>query len=134
MWIIFGWQKIETPLGEIGATRCFDCQRDSQWLVWNVSEWVTFSALKVFRFMYKHELQCSGCSTTLSLHSREFKQIDRHMRSLGSIEGTTIHAALAARIETQQLSRKTPQQLQYIKASMEAKREYLERVGREERK
>ena len=81
MWIIFGWQKIETPLGEVGATRCFDCQRDSQWLVWNVSEWVTFSALKVFRFIHKHELQCSGCSTTLALHSREFKQIDRHMRS-----------------------------------------------------
>lgn len=131
MWIIFGWQKIETPLGEVGAARCFDCQRDSQWLVWNVSEWVTFSALKVFRFIHKHELQCAGCSTTLSLRAAEFKQIDRHMRSLGSIEGTPIHSALTARIENQQLSHKTPQQLKYIKASMEAKREYEKKLETE---
>jgi hypothetical protein len=132
MWIIFGWKKIETPLGEIGATRCFDCQRDSQWLVWNVAEWVTFSELKVFRFVHKHELQCGGCATTLSLRRAEFRQIDRYMRQQGSIEGTQIHAALSVRIETQQLATKTPLQLQFIRSSMAAKREHKERVEREE--
>ena len=132
MWIIFGWQKIETPLGEVGATRCYDCQRDSEWTVWNVDEWVTFSDLKVFRFIHKHELQCAGCSTTLPLRPAEFRQIDRHMRSQGSIEGTQIHSMLAARIETQQLATKTPLQLKFIRSSMEAKREWEERVERDE--
>jgi hypothetical protein len=134
VWIIFGWEKIETPLGEVGAVRCFDCQRDSQWMVWNASEWVTFSAIKVFRFIHKHELQCNGCSTTLELHASEFKQIDHYMRRQGSIEGSPIHAALAARIEQQQLALKTPLQLKFIKETMKAKMEYEERMaGREER-
>jgi hypothetical protein len=27
VWIIFGWEKIEKRLGEVGAAYCFDCQR-----------------------------------------------------------------------------------------------------------
>ena len=132
MWVIFGWEKIETPLGDVGAVRCFDCQRDSQWMVWNESEWVTFSAIKVFRFIHKHELQCNGCSTTLALHTSEFKQIDRHMRTKGSIEGTSIHSALASRIEQLQLAQKTPLQLKFIKETMKAKREYEEKIAAQE--
>lgn len=133
MWIIFGWQKIETPLGEVGAAHCFDCQRESQWMVWNESEWVTFSALKIFRFIYKHDLQCMGCSTVLPLHASEYKQIEHHMRHRGSIEGTPIHASLSARIEQQQLAEKTPFQMNFIKETMKAKREYRERMEAQER-
>jgi hypothetical protein len=132
VWIIFGWEKIEKPLGEVGAAYCFDCQRDTQWEVWNESEWVTFSALKVFRFIHKHELQCNGCSTVLPLHASEFKQIDRHMRTAGSIDNTPIQSTLAARIERSQLADKPPLQMKFIKETMRAKREYRERLaGRE---
>jgi len=131
MWIIFGWEKIETPIGEVGAMHCFDCQRESRWMVWNESEWVTFSAIKVFRFIHKHELQCSGCSTVLPLLASDFKQIDRHMKERGSIERTPIHAALAARIEQQQLAEKTPLQMKFIKETMKAKQEYRERMEKQ---
>ena len=130
MFIIFGWEKIEKPLGEVGAVQCFGCQRPSPWEVWNTSEWVTFSAIKVFRFIHKHDLRCTTCSSTLALQPSEFEQIDRHMRTAG----TPIHSALAARIEEQQLSQKTPLQLTFIRETMKAKREYEERMAeREER-
>lgn len=129
MWIIFGWQKIETPFGEVGSAHCYDCQRESRWEVWNVAEWVTFSAIKVFRFLHKHELQCMGCSTTLALRAAEFKQIAQHMRAAGSIDGTTVLARLAARIEHQQLSHKTPVQMRFIKETMKAKKEYEARMA-----
>ena len=132
MWIIFGWQKIETPLGEVGAVHCFDCQRESQWMVWSEAEWVTFSAIKIFRFVYKHELQCGGCATVLPLRSSEYKQIEHHMREIGTIEGTRLHASLAACIEHQQLAQKTPLQMNFIKESMKAKREYRERMEKQE--
>ena len=131
MWIIFGWQKIETPLGEVGSMHCFDCQHESSWMAWNESEWVTFSAIKVFRFIHKHDLQCTGCSTVLPLRASDFKQIDRHMKERGSIDGTPIHAALTARIEQQQLAEKTPLQMKFIKETMKAKQEYRERMEKQ---
>jgi hypothetical protein len=70
----------------------------------------------------------------LSLQSAEFKQIDRHMRSLGSIDGTPIHSKLIARIETQQHGQKTPLQMQFIKATMKAKQEYRERMAASKQK
>jgi hypothetical protein len=134
VWIIFGWEKIERPVGEVGAVQCFDCQRASPWEVWNTSEWVTLSALKVLRFIHKHDLRCTTCSSVLALQSSEFKQIDAHMRTADSIAGTPIHTALAARIEEQQLSQKTPLQLKFIRETMQAKKEYEERMAeREER-
>ena len=100
--------------------------------VWNESEWVTFSAVKVFRFIHKHQLQCTGCSTVLPLHASEFKQIDRHMRTAGSIDNTSIQSMLATRIEQHQLADKTPLQMQFIKETMKAKREYRERMAERE--
>jgi hypothetical protein len=124
MWIIFGWEKQEKVLGEIGAGYCFDCRRESAWVVWSESEWVTLSAIRVFRFIHKHHLQCVGCTAMFPLHSSEFKEIDRHMRQHDSINGTQIHTALAKRIETEQLASKTPLQLKFIRESMKAEEEY----------
>jgi hypothetical protein len=129
VFIIFGWEKIEKPLGEVRAVQCFDCQRESPWMVWNTSEWVTFSAIKVLRFINRHDLRCTTCSSTLALQPSEFKQIDRHMRTADSIAGTPIHSALAARVEQQQLAQKTPLQLKFIRETMKAKREYEERMA-----
>ena len=90
--------------------------------------------LKVLRFINKHDLRCTTCSSTLALQTSECKQIDRHMRAADSIAGTPIHARLTARVEEQQLSQKTPLKLTFIRETMKAKREYEERMAeREER-
>jgi hypothetical protein len=76
-----------------------------------------------------HELQCLGCSATLPLHSSEFRQIDRHMRTHDSIHGTAIHSVLAARIEKLQLADKTPLQLKFITESMKVRQEHKARIA-----
>lgn len=124
MFIIFGWQKEQKPLGEVGAIYCYDCRRAGPWIAVSESEWVTLSALRVFRFIHKHRLHCSGCSAFLALTPAEFRQIDRHMKQHDSIAGTPMHGALTQRVEAQQLAGKTPLQLKYIRESMQAERDY----------
>jgi len=82
MWIVFGWQKEEKPVGAAASGYCYDCRRQTLWFVWTESEWVTFSDER-----------------------------------------------LTNRIETEQLARKTPQQLKFIRESMAAEREYRERLA-----
>ncbi|HKE94132.1 MAG TPA: hypothetical protein VKB34_07500 [Povalibacter sp.] len=124
MWIVFGWEKELKPLGEVCTAYCYDCRRRSAWLIAKESEWVTLSAIRVLRFVCKHRLHCTSCSATLPLASAEFRQIDRHMHTHDSIEGTAMHAALGKRIEATQLAGKTPQQLRFIRASMQALEQY----------
>jgi hypothetical protein len=124
MWIIFGWEKEQKPLGVVATAYCYDCRRSSEWLVSKESEWVTLSAIRVFRFILKHHLHCAGCSAAFSLKPAEFRQIDRHMRQHDSIDGTGVHTSLAKRIETEQLAGKTPLQLKFIRESMEAQEQY----------
>ena len=38
MWIIFGWQKEEKPIGGVGSIYCYDCRRRTLWVVWNESD------------------------------------------------------------------------------------------------
>lgn len=71
MFIIFGWQKEQKPLGEVGTIYCYDCRRPGPWIAVSESEWVTLSALRVFRFIHKHRLHCSGCSAFLALAPAE---------------------------------------------------------------
>jgi ferredoxin len=125
MFIIFGWLKEEKPLGEIGEIFCYDCRRATDWIAVSESEWVSLSAIKVFRFVYKQRLHCSGCSACLALTPAEFRQLDRHMKAYDSIAGTRLHAALTQRVETEQLASKTPPQLKFIRESMQAQRDYL---------
>lgn len=124
MWIVFGWEKEQKPLGVVGTAYCYDCRRKGEWLVSRESEWVTFSDIRVFRFVYKHHMHCNGCSSNFLLAPAEFKQVDRHMRRGSTIDGSAIHVALTKRIETQQLSSKTPQQLKFIRESMQALEQY----------
>ena len=124
MFIIFGWLKEAKQLGEVGKIFCYDCRRQSPWVVVNESEWVTLSAIKVFRFVFKHRLHCCGCSAFVALTPPEFRQVDRHMKGHDSLVGSPIHAALAQRIEHEQLAGKTPLQLKFIRESMQAERDY----------
>ena len=124
MWIVFGWEKEEVALGEVAAAYCYDCRRNSAWLVSRESEWVTLSAIRVLRFVRKYHLHCTGCSAVFPLTLSEFRTIDRHMRQHESINGTEIHVSLAKRIETEQLAGKTPLQLKFIRESMEAQEQY----------
>ncbi|WP_153067200.1 hypothetical protein [Steroidobacter cummioxidans] len=124
MWIVFGWDKEQKVLGEVATAYCYDCRRESEWLVSRESEWVTFSAIRVFRFICKHRLHCGGCTAVFPLTNAEFKEIDSHMRRNDSINGTDLHADLVERIETEQLANKTPLQLKFIRESMEAQRQY----------
>jgi hypothetical protein len=124
VWIVFGWDKEEKVLGEVAAAYCYDCRRDSDWFVSRESEWVTLSAIRVFRFICKHRLHCGSCSAVFPLTTAEFKKIDRYMQQHGSINGTDLHTGLAKRIEMEQLASKTPLQLKFIRESMEAQKQY----------
>jgi hypothetical protein len=128
MWIIFGWEKKQAVLGEIGTAYCFDCRRESAWAVWTESEWLTLSAIRVFRFIHRHHIKCTGCTAVFALNPAEFRTIDRHMRQHDSINGSEMHTALAKRIETEQLASKTPLQLKFIRESMKADEEYKARI------
>ena len=61
MWIVFGWQKEEKPLADVGSGYCYDCRRQTTWVVWNESEWVTFSAIRTLRFVNRNRLHCESC-------------------------------------------------------------------------
>jgi hypothetical protein len=124
MWIVFGWDKEQKVLGEVATAYCYDCRRESEWLVSRESEWVTLSAIRVFRFVCKHRLHCGGCTAVFPLTNVEFREIDRHMRRHDSINGTALHVCLTKRIETEQLASKTPLQLKFIRESMEAQKQY----------
>jgi hypothetical protein len=108
----------------VATAYCYDCRRSSEWLVSKESEWVTLSDIRVFRFILKHHLHCTGCSAAFPLKPAEFRQINRHMRQRDSIDGTDVHASLAKRIETEQLAGKTPLQLKFIRESMKAQEQY----------
>lgn len=124
VWIIFGWEKEQQDLGEIGQGYCYDCRRKTQWVVQNEREWVTFSAIRTFRFANRFDLHCDNCSFCISLNTSEFKAIDDQMQWRDSIDGTALHKRLMHRIELEQLAEKTPQQLKYIRESMAAEEEY----------
>ena len=129
MWIVFGWQKEEKPLGEICSGYCYDCRRQTTWVVWNESEWVTFSDIRTLRFVNRNRLHCGGCVFNSELTRAEFRQIKNHMKSHESIDGTPFHVRLMKRIESEQLAGKTPLQLEFIRKSMTAEREYQERMA-----
>lgn len=103
---------------------CYDCRRPTLWVVWNESEWVTFSAIRTLRFVNKHRLHCESCTFSSALTRAEFREIEAHMKLHDSIDGTPLHAELLKRIEVGQLAGKTPQQLKFIRESMAAEREY----------
>lgn len=124
MWIVFGWDKEQQALGAVATAYCYDCRRESDWFVSRESEWVTLSAIRVFRFICKHRLHCGGCTAVFPLTNLEFKEINRHMQLHDSINGTELHVSLTKRIETEQLASKTPLQLKFIRESMEAQKQY----------
>ena len=124
MWIVFGWDEETRPLGEVGTGYCYDCRRSTGWIVWKESEWVTFSDIRVLRFVCKYHLHCEGCTSVFPLTPREFRRINRRMKRHDSIDGTRLHRALMARIETEQLAGKTELQREFIRNSMAAEREY----------
>ena len=130
MWIIFGWQKEEKPIGGVGSIYCYDCRRRTLWVVWNEPEWVTFSDIRTLRFVNKHRLHCESCTFYSTLTRAEFREIEAHMKLHDSIEGTPLHAELLKRIELGQLAGKTPQQLKFIRESMAAEQEYRDSLAR----
>lgn len=131
MWIVFGWQKEAKPLGKVATGYCYDCRRVADWVVWNESEWATFSDIRVLKFLNKHFLNCSGCSAVFELAGHEFRAIDLEMKTRSTIDGALIHSALMKRIETAQLGGKTPLQLKFIQESMAAEKEYKEALQRQ---
>ena len=133
MWIVFGWDKEIKPVGGVAEWYCYDCRRSTEWIVWNESEWVTFSDIRTIRFINKHTLHCESCSLQFALEPREFRKINRHMKRHDSIDGTRFGNKLRKRIEAQQLDGKTPKQLKYIRESMAAIQEYEDRIKEQER-
>src|SRR5262245_42025320 len=132
MWIVFGWDKEEKPLGPVATGYCYDCRRIATWVVWNQSEWATLSAIRVLRFMNKHFLHCESCSAVFELSRAEFRSIDLEMRLQQSIDGTPVHAALMKRVEASQLGGKTELQLKFIRESMAAEKEYQEALQKQD--
>ncbi len=132
MWIIFGWDKEIAPVGVAAEGYCYDCRRTTEWVVWNESEWVTFSDIRTFRFVNKHRLHCDECTLQFDLTPREFKKINRHMKRHDSINGTKFGDAIMKRIEEIQLAGKSPQQIKYIRESMAAIEEYEEAMRRQD--
>ena len=86
MWIVFGWLKEEKPLGEVGSGYCYDCRKRTMWVVWNESEWVTFSAIRTLRFVNKNRLHCESCIFHSALTRAEYRDIQNHMKHYDSIE------------------------------------------------
>lgn len=134
MWIVFGWDKEQKVLGEVATAYCYDCRRDSAWFVSRESEWVTFSAIRVFRFIRKHRLHCDGCSAVFPLTDSEFREMDRLMQRNDCINGTDLYFRLARRIESEQLANKTPLQLKFIRESMEAQKQYKAAIEGQEKR
>ena len=128
MWIIFGWEKEEKPLGPILSHYCYDCRRKTEWHVWNEAEWVTFSDIRTIKFANKHRLHCESCVFILPLRPSEFRKVNRHMKRNDSVDGTSIAKRITARIDIAQLGSKTPQQIKYIRESMLALKEYEETI------
>jgi hypothetical protein len=128
MWIVFGWDKEERRVAEVANAYCYDCRRQTLWVVWNESEWVTFSAIRTLRFVNKNRLHCASCTFFLELGAAELAAINRHMKTHASIDGTPLHEGLVRRIENTQLGGKTPKQLKFIRESMDAEREYAQRM------
>ena len=75
-----------------------------------------------------NRLHCESCTFFLELSTAELAAIKRRMKGHDSIDGTPIHASLVRRIEGSQLAGKTPKQLKFIRESMDAEREYAERM------
>ena len=132
MWIVFGWDKEIKPIGVVATGYCFDCRRTTDWVVWNESEWATFSAIRIIRFINKHRLHCDNCTLQFDLSSPEIRQIDRHMKKHDLINGTYFGDRLMKRIESEQLAGKTPQRIKYIRESMAAIQEYEETMRLQE--
>lgn len=128
MLIIFGWEKEIKPVGICAEWYCYDCCRTTERVVWNESEWVTFSDIRTFRFVNKHTLHCDNCSFEAELSPGEFRKINRHMKKHDSISGSRFGDRLMKRNEEQQLAGKTPKQMKYIRESMAAKKEYEDRI------
>ncbi len=132
MWVIFGREKEEKPLGEVVTGYCYDCRRSTNWIVWNESEWVTFSDIRTLRFVNKNRLHCESCTLVFELSRREFRKINRHMKCHDSIDGTRLAKKLMSRIEKEQLAGKTPEQIKYIRKSMAAIKDYEETMRLQE--
>jgi hypothetical protein len=128
MWIVFGWLKEESPVAEVANAYCYDCRRKTLWLLWNESEWVTFSAIKTLRFVNKHRVHCASWRFFLDLNSAEVATMKRQLKTNASLDGTPLHESFVRRIEGTQLQGKTPKQLKFIRESMDAEREYAERM------
>ena len=129
MWIVFGWEKVEAPVRDVCSAYCYDCRRQTAWAIWNHSEWVTLSAIRVLRFVNRSTLHCATCSFHTTLARADLAEIERLLEYRESIDGTPLHVRLRARIETQQLGAKTPQQLKFIRESMAAEQEYRQRIA-----
>ncbi|MEM7433352.1 MAG: hypothetical protein AAF351_15625 [Pseudomonadota bacterium] len=134
MWIVFGWDKEISPVGEVAEWYCYDCRKTTEWIVWNESEWVTFSDIRTLRFVNKHTLHCDNCTLEFALESREFQKINRHMKRNDSINDTKFGDALMKRIEAEQLDGKTPLQRKYIQESMDAIQEYEDKIREQEKR
>ena len=128
MWIVFGWQKEVRPVSTVANAYCYDCRRKTSWVVWNESEWVTFSDIRTLKFINKHRLHCESCTFFMELTGTELAAIKRHIKGHDSIDGTPLHESFVRRIEGLQLAGKTAKQLKFIRESMEAEREYAERL------
>ena len=133
MWIVFGWDKEERPLAEVANAYCYDCRRKTLWIMWNESEWVTFSAIRTLRFINLHRLQCASCTFFLELSAAEVGAIRRHIKTHPSLDGTVLHENFVRRIASSQLAGKTPKQLKFIRESMDAEHEYAERMKEADR-
>ncbi len=128
MWIIFGWSKEQSQVGEFGTFYCFDCRRSTPWILVNTSEWVTLSALRVLRFVNRHDAHCGRCTFASRLAGADVAVIRRAVRAAQTIDATPLHEELAARFEAEQFASKTPQQIRFIRESMAAEREYRDRL------
>lgn len=133
MLIVFGWEKVEGPVGDVGKIYCYGCRKHSEWFVWRVAEWVTLSDLRVISFKKEHELICESCRATFPLSKREFRRVNRIMRRRDSITGSRIHKQLSRRIESEQLAGKSKLQLDFIRKSQAAEEDYRSLMQQQDR-
>jgi hypothetical protein len=120
MFVICGWMKTRESLGAVGNGYCYDCRRKVPWIIGKETEWVTMYGMRTLPFLSKYHFVCGRCDDNVRLTGAEFRRVRSAMKDRGTIDGSSIHAALISRIEQQQLAGKTELQLRWIRASMEA--------------
>ena len=112
MIIFFGSAKHAERLGEVCRTYCFDCQKNTPWVVGKLTERMSLFDIPMFPFKRDYFIFCDKCGDDFSLSRKDYKQIDFQMKLHGEICFSEIKSQLFGRIKE-----KTEIQLHRIEAN-----------------